>query len=93
MTPFFAFFFPQIVDDNGSSTNLSEIESWLQKDVDARTYIYSTIKTEQQASLHGCVTAHDMWKRIQMEYAENAAENEHLLMAKFFDYKYQQGMY
>lgn len=32
-----------------------------------------------------------MWTRIQTEYAELAAENGHLLMAKFFDYKFQPG--
>lgn len=72
--------------------NQLEIENWLQKDVDARTMLYSSIKPEQQAALHGCMTAHEMWTKIQTEYAENAAENEHLLMAKFFDLKFLPGI-
>lgn len=62
-----------------------------QQNVDARTYIYSTIKTDQQSSLHGCRTASQMWSRIQTEYAQAIADNEHLLLSKFFEYKYQAG--
>ena len=69
-------------------TNQDAIETWMQKDVDARTYLYSTIKTEQQGSLHGCSTAFQMWTRIQTEYAQVMADNEHLITAKFFAYKY-----
>lgn len=75
----------------GEIGNRNEVETWQQKDVDARTILYSTTKAEQQTALHGCQTAHEMWSKIQAEYAENAAENEHLLMAKFFDYKFQHG--
>lgn len=76
---------------DGNVTNTAEIETWRQRDVDARTYMYATIKTEQQCSLHGCQTAHSMWTRIQAEYAQVAADNEHLFTAKFFNYKYQSG--
>ena len=72
-------------------TNAEDIEEWCQKDVDARTFIYSTINNDQQCSLHGCKTAAEMWTRITTEYAQSAADNEHLVMAKFFDYKYQPG--
>ena len=76
---------------DGTVSNAAAIEAWLQKDVDARTYLYSTIKFEQQSSLHGCPTAFSMWSRIQTEYAQVMADNEHLITAKFFDYKYQFG--
>lgn len=52
-------------------------------------YIYSTIKLEQQTALHGCSTALEMWRRIQTEYAEAAAESEHLLWGKFYGLKFQ----
>ena len=81
----------QVIGDDGGIENIAEIDAWKQQDVDARTYIYSTIKTEQQANLQGCTTSHQMWTRIQTEYAELAAENGHLLMAKFFYYKFQPG--
>ena len=79
------------VVDKGATTNMAEIEAWMQNDVDARTYIYSTIKAEQQCSLHGCSTAHAMWSRIQTVHAQVVADNEHLITAKFFNYKYQPG--
>lgn len=43
-------------------------------------------KNEQPTNLQGCTTSHQMWTRIQTEYAELAAENGHLLMAKFCEY-------
>lgn len=79
-------------DEEDTITNADEIDAWMQKDVDARAAIYASMKPEQQASVQGCSTALEMWTRIQTEYAEMAAENGHLLMAKFFDYKYQSGI-
>lgn len=81
----------QILSEDGAVENLAQIETWRQRDVDARTYIYSTIKPEQQAALHGCTTAFEMWSRITTEYAEIAAESEHLLWGKFYAYKFQAG--
>ena len=81
-------FYLQEVDD-GVVTNTAQIEAWKQKDIDARTYLYSTINPNQQCSLHGLYTSHSMWTRIQTEYAQAAADNVHLVTAKFFDYKYQ----
>jgi hypothetical protein len=75
----------------GRVTHATAIETRQQKDFDARTYIYSTIKTDQQNSLHGCLTASQMWPRIPTEYAQAVDDNEHLLMANFFEYKYQAG--
>lgn len=86
--------YAQVIDDEEDeegSTIQEEIEAWKQKDVDARTYIYSTISPAQQGSLHGCTTAHEMWTRVKTEYAENSAQNVHMLTLKFMDYKYQQG--
>ena len=81
----------QIRNATGIITNAEQIETWCQQDVDARTYLYSTINTEQQNSLLGCNTASTMWARIQTEYVQIAADNEHLVMTRFFNYKYQQG--
>ena len=86
--------YTQVIDDDEEeegTTNEEEIEAWKQKDVDARTYTYSTISPAQQGSLHGCTTAHEMWTRVKTEYAENSAQNVHMLTLKFMDYKYQQG--
>ena len=87
-----SYFLSQTKDDGGRVTNANQIAAWGQKDVDARTYIYSTVKPEQQTKLHGCTTAAEMWDRIQTEYAEMAAENAHLLMAKLYDCKFQQSI-
>jgi len=82
--------YAQVINEEGG-TNEAEIETWKQKDVDARTYLYSTISPTQQGSLHGCKTAHEMWTRVKTEYAENSAQNVHMLTLKFMDYKYQKG--
>ena len=81
-------FFSKVVAQGSTTvTNAAAIEAWMQKDVDARTYLYSTIKYEQQTSLHGCDTASSMWTRIQTEFAQAIADNAHLMTTKFFDYK------
>jgi hypothetical protein len=33
-----------------------------------------------------------MWQRLTIQHAQSAAENKHLLMRKFFEYKYQPGI-
>ena len=85
-------FFSKVVAQGSTTvTNAAAIEAWMQKDVDARTYLYSTIKYEQQTSLHGCDTASSMWTRIQTEFAQAIADNAHLMTTRFFEYKYRQG--
>lgn len=74
-----------------SIVNAQEIETWRQQNIDARTYLYSTINAEQQNSLYGYLTASAMWAHIQIEYTPIVADNEHLVMAKSFEYKYQPG--
>ena len=84
--------YSQVLNADGTAvTNAAAIEAWSQKDVDARTYLYSTIKHEQQNSLHGCLTAFSMWSRIRTEFAQAMADNAHLMTTRFFDYKYEQG--
>lgn len=80
-----------MLDEAGEVVNNDHIQIWKQKDVNARLSIYSAINSDQQLTLHGCQTASEMWTKIMTEYAEVAIENKHLLMAKFFAYKFQPG--
>ena len=71
--------------------NADLIDQWRQKDVEARAFIYSTMKPEKQITLQGCVTAFEMWNRIVMEYAQVSVESEPLLWGQFYSYKFQPG--
>lgn len=86
--------FFQLFDGDGEpdEENAAQIELWKQRDVEARTYIYSTVKPEQQVALQGCRTAFEMWNRILIEYAEATAESESSLWSQFYNYKFRSGM-
>lgn len=75
-----------------STENTERIEVWKQKDVEARTLIYSTMKLEKQAALQGCKTAAEMWGQIATEYAQISIESEPLLWGQFYSYRLQSGM-
>ncbi len=68
----------QVLADDGTVSNRVQIDEWKQKDVDVRTFIYSTMKPEKQVTLQGCTTAFEMRGRILTEYAQVSAENEPL---------------
>ena len=46
-------------------------------------YVWGILK-----AYYGCQSANDMWVRLTTQHAQNAAENKHLLMQQFFEYKY-----
>jgi hypothetical protein len=72
-------------------SNQKLIDAWKSKDVHARHYLFATIERQQQNTLYGCQSANDMWVRLTTQHAQNAAENKHLLMQQFFEYKYHPG--
>ena len=72
-------------------TNQKLIDAWKSKDVNARHYLFATIERQQQNTLYGCQSANDIWVRLTTQHAQNAAENKHLLMQQFFEYKYHPG--
>ncbi|KZS10312.1 Uncharacterized protein APZ42_025252 [Daphnia magna] len=69
-------------------TNQKLIDAWKAKNVNARHYLFATIERQHQNTLYGCQSANDMWVRLTTQHAQNAAENKHLLMQQFFEYKY-----
>ncbi|KZR99015.1 Uncharacterized protein APZ42_005303, partial [Daphnia magna] len=71
-----------------ADTNQKFIDAWKAKDVNARHYLFATIKRQHQNTLYGCQSANDIWVRLTTQHAQNAAENKHLLMQQFFEYKY-----
>jgi hypothetical protein len=81
----------QVVNAEGVVTNQPLIDAWLQKDVDARTIIYCNVEPQLQVIIEGCTTAATMWDRLLLQFAQAAAANSNLLLAKFFEYKYEKG--
>ena len=81
----------QVTDAEGVVTNQPLIDAWLQKDVDARTIIYCNVEPQLQVIIEGCTTAATMWDRLLLQFAQAAAANANLLLAKFFEYKYEKG--
>ena len=59
------------------------IDTWDQKDVDARMIIYCNIEPKLQVLLEGCRTAADMWDRLILQFAQAAAANANLLLNNF----------
>ena len=72
-------------------TNQKLIDAWKAKDVNARHFLFATIERQHQNTLYGCQSANDMWVRLTTQHAQNAAENKHLLMQQFFEYKNHPG--
>ncbi|KZS19695.1 Uncharacterized protein APZ42_013788, partial [Daphnia magna] len=69
-------------------TNQALIDSWDTKDIEARTIFYSNVEPDLQVLIEGCLTSAAMWDRLLLQFAQAAAANANLLLAKFFDYKY-----
>jgi hypothetical protein len=78
-------------NEAGAVQNYNTIDDWKQKDVEARTLIYSTMKPEKQTTLQSCTTAFEMWSRIQTEYDLVSAESEPLLWGQFYGYRFRAG--
>ncbi|XP_045024030.1 uncharacterized protein LOC123469143 [Daphnia magna] len=77
----------QIVTDD-VITNQALIDAWDMKDIEARTVIYCNVEPDLQVLIEGCSTSAAMWDRLLLQFAQAAAANANLLLAKFFDYKY-----
>ncbi|EFX63218.1 hypothetical protein DAPPUDRAFT_268851 [Daphnia pulex] len=79
-------------DDEGEDpTNLGEIQEWKRKDCKARGYILKTTKKTEQEILVDCTTSNQMWNLLTAQHRERSADNQHDLLARFYDYKYKVG--
>ncbi|XP_045022796.1 uncharacterized protein LOC123466640 [Daphnia magna] len=79
----------QILNEDGEVINLEDIQDWMGRDIIARNYLVRTIEHQQQRTLINCRTAHEMWTRISAQHLQNAAENQHVLQHRFYEYQYQ----
>lgn len=82
-------FFVQELNDEGEVTNYMAISDWMRRDVLARNYLVATIEPQQQRTLINCRTAFEMWTRLSAQHLHNAAENQHVLQHRFYEYQYQ----
>jgi hypothetical protein len=76
-------------DEEEDPTNLGEIQEWKRKDCKARDYILKTTKKAEQGILVDCTTANHMWNLLTAQHRERSFDNQHDLLARFYDYKKQ----
>lgn len=83
-----------VVDDVTSIvvTNQAIIDAWMERDVDACSIIFYNIEPTYQTSIEGSTTAHEMWTRLTLQYAEVSVANASLLLGKFHQYKMDPGI-
>lgn len=73
-------------------TNQAIIDAWMERDVDACSIIFYNIEPTYQTSIEGSTTAHEMWTRLTLQYAEVSVANASLLLGKFHQYKMDPGI-
>ncbi len=76
-------------DADGEVTNQTAIDSWKQKDITARNYIYATTDHTNQRLLVNCKSSREMWEKLSAQYLQNADTSKHMIQHQFFTYKYQ----
>lgn len=81
----------QTVGEDGAVNNQNAIDAWDLKDAEARISIFCIVEPQLQTLLEGSNTAAEMWERLLLQFARAAQANVNLLLAKFFDYKYNKG--
>ena len=81
----------QELNDEGQVINFEAIRVWISRDILARNYLVATIEHQQQRTLINCRSAHDMWNRLSAQHLQDAAENQHALQHRFYEYQYQPG--
>ena len=65
-----------------------EVGIWEQRDNAAQLYITSPIEPQQSRKLINCKTAQEIWERLTCQFEMASAENKHILLRKFFEYRY-----
>ena len=72
-------------------TNQELINTWMERDVDACSIIFYNIEPAYQTSIEGSATAHEMWNRLILQYAQVAVANSAHLLGKFHQYRMDPG--
>jgi hypothetical protein len=82
---------PEERDGVNVVTNQNAIDSWNERDVDACSIIFYNIEPTYQTSIEGSATAHEMWNRLKLQYAQVAVANSAHLLGKFHQYRMDPG--
>jgi hypothetical protein len=75
----------------GVVTNQAAINSWTERDVSARSCIYSSVEHSTRKALVTCTTSASMWAKLHTQYQQNAAEAMHIMIQKYYRYEYEEG--
>ncbi len=79
----------QELNDEREVANYMAISDWMRRDVLAQNYLVATTEPQQQRTLINCRTAFEMWTRLSAQHLHYAAENQHVLQHRFYEYQYQ----
>jgi hypothetical protein len=72
-------------------TNQNEIDTWIDKDINAQGIIFYNIEPPFQVALEGSGSSNEMWNRLILQYAQVAIANADFLLGKFQLYKMDPG--
>jgi hypothetical protein len=72
-------------------TNQNEIDTWIDKDINAQGIIFYNIEPSFQVALEGSGSSNEMWNRLILQYAQVAIANADFLLGKFQLYKMDPG--
>ena len=79
------------IDGVNVVTNQNAIDLWNERDVDACSIIFYNIEPTYQTAIEGSATAHEMWNRLILQYAQVAVANSAHLLGKFHQYRMDPG--
>ena len=79
------------IDGVNVVTNQNAIDPWNERDVDACSIIFYNIEPTYQTAIEGSATAHEMWNRLILQYAQVAVANSAHLLGKFHQYRMDPG--
>lgn len=68
-------------------TNKEQIDSWIERDVEACSIIFYNIEPTYQTSIEGSATANEMWNRLTLQYAQVAVANSTHMLGVFHQYR------
>jgi hypothetical protein len=68
-------------------TKQNEIDTWIDKDINAQGIIFYNIEPPFQVALEGSGSSNEMWNRLILQYAQVAIANADFLLGKFQLYK------
>lgn len=83
-------YFKQITEEtNGVRVvaNKDQIDSWIERDIDACSIIFYNIEPTFQTAIEGSATSNEMWNRLTLQYAQVAVANSAHMLGMFHQYR------